>query len=298
MSSTYRVLCLSHDPAMVAADGDWNRASMAEEAIAAGVEGHETCDLLIGRYSYPLVEVGCPATKDGPGSYRCIHGGTQWADVDWLRLLAIAQREPADTDLGRAAEEAGRRCWSPERLRRLGPDLGVGPRPEVALCGDPGPGASDLTNPCSLPLGHDKHRDQDGCSWPAPAVPVEARLYGGQAEPLEPPTVPPCHIDHDCPGQVRQPPHCGCAAWDRGERHPAHQWYSSTRGRVSCNGEPPFGAILRGDRVRVTYEADWGEVLSSGGRMVLAGGEPGNRCHNVIPDSAIVEVIGRAGDGA
>jgi hypothetical protein len=64
---------------------------------------------------------------------------------------------------------------------------------------------------------------------------------------------------------------------------------------VSCNGEPPFGVILHGDRVRVTYEADWDEALSSGGRTVLAGDEPGNRCHNVLPDSAIVEVIGRAG---
>jgi hypothetical protein len=170
MSSTYRVLCLSHDPAMVAADGDWNRASMAEEAIAAGVEGHEQCDLLIGRYSYPLVEVGCPATKDNPGPHRCIHGGTQWADVDWLRLLAIAQREPSDTELGRAAEEAGRRCWSPERLRRLGPELGVGPQPVagVDLCGHPGPAADDPSNPCTLPLSHDMHRDQDGCSWPTP----------------------------------------------------------------------------------------------------------------------------------
>lgn len=120
-------------------------------------------------------------------------------------------------------------------------------------------------------------------------------LYRGPAEETKPPAVPPCDIDHDCPGQVRQPPHCGCAAWDRGEMHPAHQWHSATGGRVSCNGAPPFGTPRRGDRVRVTYEADWDKALSSGGRMVLAGDEPGNRCHNVIPDSATVEVIGRTG---
>ncbi len=432
MSSTYRVLCLSHDPATVAADGDWNRPEQAEEAIAAGVEGHEQCDLLIGRYSYPLVEVGCPASKDRRFKHPCVHGGTQWVDVAWLALLAVAQQDPSSAEAPSAlrvvAREAGARCWSPERVRRLGPALGVtaaaepklapsdvaeleqrlvlahqsrrasehtldGVRralcdagfmqdgdpyghadladvirqageasvdlaskqadawePDIAvqglaralrltreyigsdllpavkgwdwfdalhrwapeqlpqlptepvapteLCGDPGPAADDPSNPCTLPLGHDVHRDQDGCSRPTPAVPVEAQLYSGQVEPLDPPTIPPCHIDHDCPGQVRKPPRRGCAAWDRGERHPAHQWYSSTRGRVSCNGEPPFGEPLRGDRVRVTYEADWDEVLSSGGRMVLAGNEPGNRYHNVVPDSAIVEVIGRAGDGA
>lgn len=201
----------------------------------------------------------------------------------------------------------------------------------AALCGDPGPGACDLTNPCTLPLGHGMHRDQDGCSWPVRVGPVLDRtairsiikfvtgatgdypgpdavdlltdrlwaIHSGQVGEPKPPRGPaPCHIDHDSPGQVRQPPRWGCAARDRGERHPAHQWYSSTRGRVSCDGAPPFGVILHGDRVRVTYEADWVEVLSSGGRTVLAGDEPGSRCHNVIPDSATVEVIGRAGDGA
>jgi hypothetical protein len=129
MSSTYRVLCLSHDPAMVAADGDWNRASMAEEVIAAGVEGHEQCDLLIGRYSYPLVEVGCPASKDRRFKHPCVHGGTQWVDVAWLALLAVAQQDPSRAEAPSAlrvvAREAGARCWSPERVRRLGPALGV-----------------------------------------------------------------------------------------------------------------------------------------------------------------------------
>lgn len=125
MSSTYRVLCLSHDPATIAADGDWNRAHMAEEAITAGIEGHEQCDLLIGRYSYPLVEVGCPASKDRRGKQPCIHGSTHWVDVVWLRLLAVALREPTSTDLRHAADEAARNCWTPERVRRLGPELDV-----------------------------------------------------------------------------------------------------------------------------------------------------------------------------
>jgi hypothetical protein len=64
-------------------------------------------------------------------------------------------------------------------------------------------------------------------------------LYCSPGEEMKPPAIPPCHIDHDCPGQVRQPPHCGCEAWDRGEAHPEHQWRTSAGRRVSCNGKPP-----------------------------------------------------------
>ena len=54
-------------------------------------------------------------------------------------------------------------------IRQAGEAREAAPMPATSqLCGDPGPGACDLTNPCSLPIGHDKHRDQDGCSWPAP----------------------------------------------------------------------------------------------------------------------------------
>ena len=56
MSSTYRVLCLSHDPAIVAAD-DYQRPETAEAAITEGIAEHAGCDLVIGRYSYPLVEL-------------------------------------------------------------------------------------------------------------------------------------------------------------------------------------------------------------------------------------------------
>lgn len=122
MSSTFRVLCLSHDPAIVAADGDWNRPEMAEAAIRDGIEGHENCDLVIGRYSYPLVELGCPPSSSAPrvGQHRCGYHphNTNWADITWLWLLALAQQEPDDSPLRRAAARA-RDCWSTERLYRL-----------------------------------------------------------------------------------------------------------------------------------------------------------------------------------
>jgi hypothetical protein len=124
VSSIYRVVCLSHDPAIEASEHQ--RPEHAEQAIAADIDGHHGCDLMIGRYSYPLVELGCPpsaATRGHPGS-SCCHGTTQWIDADWLRLLAAVQQDPA----GRASQLAGSgnfRCWTVKRLQRLRLELGI-----------------------------------------------------------------------------------------------------------------------------------------------------------------------------
>lgn len=124
MSSTYRVLCLSHDPAIVAADGDWNRPEFAEAAVRDGVEGHETCDLLIGRYSYPLVEVGCPPQREG-GLACGWHSRTQWTDRGWLQLLYQAQQEPTGKLLAAVTDQNQFRCWTPQRLARIAIELGA-----------------------------------------------------------------------------------------------------------------------------------------------------------------------------
>jgi hypothetical protein len=263
MSSTYRVLCLSHDPAMVAADGDWNRASMAEEVIAAGVEGHEQCDLLIGRYSYPLVEVGCPASKDRRFKHPCVHGGTQWVDVAWLALLAVAQQDPSRAEAPSAlrvvAREAGARCWSPERVRRLGPALGVTAAAESKSA------PSDVAElERRLVVAHQSRRAAEHTLDGIRRALRDAGFmrdddpYGHadladvirQAGKVEPPcgycgcTTPSAECiacDHDPqPATVAaRLPHCGCEAWDRGEAHPEHQWRTSAGRRVSCNGKPP-----------------------------------------------------------
>lgn len=126
MSSTYRVLCLSHDPAIVAADGDWNRPEFAEAAIREGIEGHETCDLLLGRYSYPLVEVGCPANPKRDDGLACgWHSRTQWVDRGWLQLLYLAQHEPSGKLLAGVKDQTRFRCWTPQRLHRIADDLDV-----------------------------------------------------------------------------------------------------------------------------------------------------------------------------
>jgi hypothetical protein len=130
VSSNYSVLCLSHDPAIIVHDPGYNRPEQAEAAIRDGINGHESCDLMIGRYSYPLVELGCPAAPGRPERLRpsvvtCYHGDTAWIDRDWLWILAAAYQSP-DPDL-RAAIEKGHRqqCLPWERLRRLRVELGI-----------------------------------------------------------------------------------------------------------------------------------------------------------------------------
>jgi hypothetical protein len=128
VSSTYRVLCLSHDPAIIVHDPGFNRPEQAEAAIADGIAEHAGCDLVIGRYSYPLVELGCPAAAGRPKHLRpdvvtCYHGGTRWIDRDWLRILAAAYQSP-DPGMRTAIEQGHQQqCLPWERLRRLRVEL-------------------------------------------------------------------------------------------------------------------------------------------------------------------------------
>lgn len=134
MSSTYRILCLSHDPA-IDTGAEYGQPEPAAAAVSAGIDDHRDCDLLIGRYSYPLVEVGCPPTS-GPeraGRHRCyVHSTTEWVDVAWLRLLLAVHRNGTKEthELASASKLA---CWPYERLRRLRAELDIdaaGPREE------------------------------------------------------------------------------------------------------------------------------------------------------------------------
>lgn len=126
MSSIYRVLCLSHDPA-ITTGAEYDRPETAAAAIAVGVDGHSDCDLLIGRYSYPLIEVGCPPST-GPqraGGHRCYpHSVTEWVDAAWLRILAAAHQSGTEV-MRRLASETRLACWSWERLRRLRDELSI-----------------------------------------------------------------------------------------------------------------------------------------------------------------------------
>lgn len=129
MSSYYRLLCLSHDPAIVI-DGDDRSRDTAIARAHAGVPDHVGCDLLIGRYSAPLVEVCCP-TRTAPGPTPAWHPGWRWhaqpiwADAALLRLALLAiERADGDEAIGRAIRQLPE-CWSWTRLRRLAPELDV-----------------------------------------------------------------------------------------------------------------------------------------------------------------------------
>jgi hypothetical protein len=129
VSSNYSVLCLSHDPAIIVHDPGFNRPEQAEAAIRDGIAGHGQCDMMIGRFSYPLVELGCPNSGDQaqslrPGVLRCFHAGTQWIDKEWLLLLAAAYQS-SDPAVREAVKAGNHSCLPWERLRRLRVELGI-----------------------------------------------------------------------------------------------------------------------------------------------------------------------------
>lgn len=131
MSSTYRAICLSHDPAIVLEDAEYHGShgrEWAEEAdLSETVSGHEHCDLAVGRWSGALVELGCPERSH----QNLRHRGARWLDAEWLQLLLAASAAAPDPALKAAVERANRLagCWSHERLDRLRFELGVEPLP-------------------------------------------------------------------------------------------------------------------------------------------------------------------------
>ena len=133
MSSTYRILCLSHDPATT--HGEYTTPEDAEHAISGGLEGHPNCDLAIGCYSYPLVEVGCPPSGGQPATLGCNHGVTRWMDGDWLIVLTVAY-ESTDPAIRKAAKASGHSCWPWERLRRLRAEFGLAVAVSESSVGD------------------------------------------------------------------------------------------------------------------------------------------------------------------
>ena len=86
--------------------------------------------------------------------------------VDHAVLYARAAAHHADKhspDLCREAREMAV-MWA-QIAPLLPTDLAVPDPDEERFCGDCGP-QGDRHEPCAEPLGHDMHRDQDGCSWP------------------------------------------------------------------------------------------------------------------------------------
>jgi hypothetical protein len=111
MSSSYYLLCMSHDPATVAVElSDPNDLPTAEWIK----EHHPNCDFVVSRVSGAPVEFGCPAIN----TTSCAHRDIQWVDADWLRILMIAQDARA-ADIKKICERSAIRCWDFGRLHRL-----------------------------------------------------------------------------------------------------------------------------------------------------------------------------------
>lgn len=130
MSSSYRILCMSHDPAIEAAEP--HGVDEAVDMAIARFEGHPDCDLVVARYSGGLVELGCPAMGNPDGTpARNRHSGwhrdTVWGDAALLRIAAAVIETEADghAEVLTAALKRLPMCWSAERLHRLRHVLGV-----------------------------------------------------------------------------------------------------------------------------------------------------------------------------
>lgn len=122
MSSTYRVICASHTPALEILAPDWTSPGDVVYAAfnrEAELPEHVGCLLYVGEYSYPLVEVACAG---GPDS-GCSHLNVEWQDVDALRLVLYGLDAAKNSPLREAARSLARGCWSPDRLALLRPLL-------------------------------------------------------------------------------------------------------------------------------------------------------------------------------
>jgi hypothetical protein len=123
MSSVYRILCLSHDPAIQVADREYgtheSAITVARDPYHHGLLNHARCDLLVGQYSYPLIEVCCPSHRGLGEDGHDDHDEPRWILVEWLRLfVAAAQVKPVDgLNLTIGGAESG--CWTTQRLLRL-----------------------------------------------------------------------------------------------------------------------------------------------------------------------------------
>lgn len=112
MSSTYYLLCMSHNPATTITElGDpesiWRPDDLDKQ--------HPNCDFVITRLSGGLVEVGCPGVKCPTGG----HNSIQWAQADWLRILSYFEPDDPRPDLQKLFKRNTLQCWSYDRLYRL-----------------------------------------------------------------------------------------------------------------------------------------------------------------------------------
>lgn len=133
MSSSYDVICLSHDPG-IRVTGDLDAVSVDRngdlpQTLTQVREEHPHCDLAVTRESGAVVAVGCI----DPGDHG--HASPHWVDMDVLRLIHQARRVAdangvSPTGVQQARDQNGlvqaldrcfaaRQCWPHVRIERL-----------------------------------------------------------------------------------------------------------------------------------------------------------------------------------
>lgn len=125
MSSSYHILCVSHDPGVYAAE-DIREMNIAD-ILQNGLKDHPFCDLLVLRRSGALVEVGCPGDfiQGRNSEAKCRHNGLEWERVEWLRLLYYTQLNSPTTEFEKLRDNYTMRCWNQNRIQRLRYELGM-----------------------------------------------------------------------------------------------------------------------------------------------------------------------------
>lgn len=134
MSSTYRIVCMNHDPAIETEVHETNTLTAAlsyidqPNAMDIGdqhrwldsLEPHKRCDLLIARLSGSWVEFTCPPLRPTWGC-QSHHSVPNTERVDWLRLLYYARQShtPASSPLELGVSRFDTGCWGPRRVERL-----------------------------------------------------------------------------------------------------------------------------------------------------------------------------------
>lgn len=120
MSSSYYVLCMSHDPAIHITE--LGRDTDMREALVMGIGDHQKCDTVVMRVSGAPVEFGCP----GMQSTRCPYGhrDVEWIDANVLRLLYYTKDDTRE-EVQKLFNRHPLSCWTKERLQHLRYELNV-----------------------------------------------------------------------------------------------------------------------------------------------------------------------------
>lgn len=130
MSSTYRGICLNHAPALeFPVDSVYQSLPEFVDMIHRGkdlairdrtdtleIVAHAGCDVIVGEYSYPLVEIYCVSFEHNHARPERFSA----KDLNWLwhKLNSDRRRERREARHTLAQQAAP--CWNLDRLNRLG----------------------------------------------------------------------------------------------------------------------------------------------------------------------------------